>query len=427
MQTFLRKVFVVLFFLGAMGVVDALANPNRTETDTAVLSTDVHWTGVVSQLITYGTFLVLFSKRIRSSYKLLASSLPLLALLALCCFSATWSGDPSLTIRRSAMLVATTLTALMVGKEFDLKSLVRLVNWAFLIHIALVLVLLAVAPSFVLDHTHLGEFKGLSGHKNLFGIQMGIAALCFLYSSPLPRYRWARMPLCGIALVLMVASGSAGSIIATVCGFSLLPLWRLFRLNAKIRYPTLITAFFVMAFVTMEAVEHIEYFLALFSKNSTFSGRTQLWILVLAAISQHPFIGVGFDSFWEGLKGGSLNVIAGAGWFVPHAHNGYLDLLLSLGLLGAVVFAIVLVQGTNIALKTLIEDRSELCYVPIGFIPMWLSYNLVESCLLSRTQLPYVFFVCITASLVLRRHTRLSAQAGTFGAHTLSVERRAAA
>jgi O-antigen ligase len=142
---------------------------------------------------------------------------------------------------------------------------------------------------------------------------------------------------------------------------------------------------------------------AIVSKDSTLTGRTELWSLVLVAIGNHPWLGYGFDSFWKGMHGDSLTIIRGVGWLVPTAHNGYLDLLLGVGIVGAALFSAPLLQMAVRALRFISLEESEARYYPIGFIALWLVYNLNESALLTRSGMPLLFLVALSTSLSLQR------------------------
>jgi O-antigen ligase len=69
--------------------------------------------------------------------------------------------------------------------------------------------------------------------------------------------------------------------------------------------------------------------------DATFTGRTDVWRYALGKLAAHPFLGYGFDAFWntEAVRFGTDNSaawVAGA----AHAHNGFVDAVLSMGLPG---------------------------------------------------------------------------------------------
>jgi O-antigen ligase len=71
--------------------------------------------------------------------------------------------------------------------------------------------------------------------------------------------------------------------------------------------------------------------------DATFTGRTEIWKFAIDHVAQRPITGYGFATFW-----GTEQVVygmSGATWAntAAHAHNGYLDLALTIGIPGAVL------------------------------------------------------------------------------------------
>jgi O-antigen ligase len=77
-------------------------------------------------------------------------------------------------------------------------------------------------------------------------------------------------------------------------------------------------------------------------RNSTLTGRTQIWAAVLA---QHinPILGTGFESFWMGSRMRSVWDMSQLG--IEEAHNGYLEMYLNLGWVGLVLLGLLIVSG----------------------------------------------------------------------------------
>jgi exopolysaccharide production protein ExoQ len=72
------------------------------------------------------------------------------------------------------------------------------------------------------------------------------------------------------------------------------------------------------------------------------SGRWQLWQDLAPFVSARPITGYGYDSFWTPDR---LVQIGSDNWGAPDAHNGYLNLTLGVGLIGAAAYALVLLAG----------------------------------------------------------------------------------
>ena len=71
--------------------------------------------------------------------------------------------------------------------------------------------------------------------------------------------------------------------------------------------------------------------------DPTFTGRTDVWRFALGKLSEKMFLGYGFSAFWstESVRFGTDDPAA---WVAnaAHAHNGYLDAAMSMGVIGLV-------------------------------------------------------------------------------------------
>jgi exopolysaccharide production protein ExoQ len=66
--------------------------------------------------------------------------------------------------------------------------------------------------------------------------------------------------------------------------------------------------------------------------TATLTGRIPLWEIVLSEIQDHPWLGVGFAAFWNPHNYPRMEQLVG--FPVVSAHNGFLDMLLVLGVVG---------------------------------------------------------------------------------------------
>jgi O-antigen ligase len=81
-----------------------------------------------------------------------------------------------------------------------------------------------------------------------------------------------------------------------------------------------------------------------FGKDMTLSGRVDIWEWVWSDIEKKLFLGYGFATYW--IMGSSrLEIFAShfEGFKVNEAHNGYLEILLQLGVVGFILFLLPLI------------------------------------------------------------------------------------
>jgi O-antigen ligase len=90
----------------------------------------------------------------------------------------------------------------------------------------------------------------------------------------------------------------------------------------------------------------------------------------------NPLIGTGFESFWLGKR---LEKMWSIYWWHPReSHNGYLEMYLSLGWLGLLMFAIVVVTGYRTVTSALRRNAEE-GTLRLAYVVVALAYNFAES------------------------------------------------
>jgi O-antigen ligase len=124
-------------------------------------------------------------------------------------------------------------------------------------------------------------------------------------------------------------------------------------------------------------------------RGSGLSGRTLLWTRLLE-MHTNPIFGTGFESFWLGRR---LEQLEGIFFFIPNeAHNGYLEIYLTLGLIG--VFLLI---GQFIA--TFWKIRLELfrdfewARFRLGFLAAIILYNWTEAAFKTVSAIWFIFYI----------------------------------
>mgnify|MGYP006137444093 CR=1 FL=1 len=70
-------------------------------------------------------------------------------------------------------------------------------------------------------------------------------------------------------------------------------------------------------------------------KDLTFTGRTDIWDILVEHIKLNPYLGTGYGAYWTGPVAGSLSneFMLRLHFYPGSAHNGYLEILNDLGVL----------------------------------------------------------------------------------------------
>lgn len=325
-----------------------------------------------------------------------------LGLSCLAVVSCAWSLDPMFTLRRGIIIVATTVFSVYIASCFDWEEQLNMLVWMTAVAVVGSYVFIVALPAYGLSHdAHSGDWKGLFPHKNLLGRQMAFAVvlLSFVRTARLPTL--GRVLLILAAAVLLVMSGSASAIGSALVCFLLWPILSVFRVRSKRTLPLWLALLPTLALAAVIMIINYSFFIGLLGRDQTLTGRTTLWAAVIAAIKQRPWLGYGYASFWTLANPDLVRVTAQAGWKAVHAHNGYLDLGLDLGLVGLLVFLAGFAVATRRAVRIFQQGSVEASTWPLLFLVFFVLYNVSESNLMRAHSFLWLPYVSIYVSMAL--------------------------
>jgi O-antigen ligase len=261
-------------------------------------------------------------------------------LLAWCMASALWAPEPNVVIRRAGLEVVIVVSVLLsvaaVGpkKAFLwwrwLMAVVLLVNF-----ISIPLVPVARHLAGETDPALVGNWRGLYGHKNIAGAVCAITAILFLFT----RTGWKNLIGIGIAaaavffLVMTRSKTSMGLLpVALLAGLFYRLGWR----DGLSRTILCVAALLLLGALVSFALLDANTIAGLLEDPREFTGRAAIWAAELRYIADHPLLGSGFGTFTDTGGLSPLHDYVGASWVeaVSHGHNGYLQILVTIGGIG---------------------------------------------------------------------------------------------
>jgi O-antigen ligase len=273
----------------------------------------------------------------------------LVVLLLWCLLSASWAAAPEVAIRRSALafvvVVSTMLCVDIVGGERALRiwwlvlAGVLIVNW-----LSIAFVHQAVHLPGEQDPGLVGDWRGLYFHKNIAGAVSAVSALVFFFTA-LRTKRWIDIALCAAAIVFTVMTRSKSSLglltVAFFFGLAYRYAWR----RGIDRTIVVVALLLFVVFAASLLLLNAELVARLLEDPTEFTGRSAIWSAEIAFIRDHPFLGSGFGTFADtGNLSPLHNYVAGS-WVeaVAHGHNGYLQMMVTIGIAGFALAAIALI------------------------------------------------------------------------------------
>lgn len=326
----------------------------------------------------------------------------LLLLVGIAVLSILWSVAPQVTARREVALVGTTLFGAYLATRYSLGELLRLLAWALGVAALLSLVFALMLPSYGITSSpgHEGWQGVFAGGKNVFGRTMAVSAIVFLLLALSSRKHklvlWSGF---GLSVGLLWMSNSVTSLISLLIIGLLLPLYHALRWRYTLSVSLLIFAVVAGGIVVTWLLANAEDVLGVLGRDSTLTNRTELWPAVIEMIRQHPWLGYGYGAFWLGWSGESAHV---ALWVLEggdppflHAHNGFLDLWLNLGLLGLATFALGFSLAALRAVSWVRATRTATGLWPLVFLTFILLYNFTESSVLIHNNIFWILYVTV--------------------------------
>jgi len=268
----------------------------------------------------------------------------LIAFLLYCFISIAWSDFPFVAFKRWIKIVGHPIMALIVLTELNPEEAMT----ALMKRCAYVVVLVSIL--FIKFYPELGRgydpwsgmqmTSGITDNKNMLGADCLILGFFFFWYLlqiwQAERSNWRRNELRLIVGFLIgiwwlfSRAHSATSFLCLIVGILVLMFIGIRSINKNF-----IGTYMLAALVLLAAAElafgisgHLSESLG---RGSELSGRTVLWTRLLE-LHTNPILGTGFESFWLGDRPKRLE---GIFYFIPNeAHNGYLEIYLTLGLIG---------------------------------------------------------------------------------------------
>jgi O-antigen ligase len=124
-------------------------------------------------------------------------------------------------------------------------------------------------------------------------------------------------------------------------------------------------------------------------RDSTLTGRTEVWASLVPVAMNHPILGHGFGSFWT-QETKKLYEISGS-------HSGYLDIFLELGIFGIILITIFFMNSVRKARELQIANF-DWSVLWICFLTMMLVENITESTISSLSSYSMAMIVFLTVA-----------------------------
>jgi hypothetical protein len=348
--------------------------------------------------------------------KVVRQNQPIVLFVLFCLVSVSWSDFPAVALKRWIKSLGDYSMILVMLTEYDCEAAIR----RALARVSFVVIPLSVL--FTKYYPQLGRayaahwdstqfFVGVCDNKNMLGMVcliFGITAWCRLLEAWQGPKKEKRRNLLiygvmfGMTMWLLKMSDSKTALScfvltgAVLTAHAFVPLAR----RRAVLYLLVLTVVLTSATVLFLGVGGGA--LKAIGRNSTLTGRTEIWSGVLS-VHTNPILGTGFESFWLGPR---LEYL----WTLPmvegitEAHDGYLEMYLNLGWVGLAVLATLMWTGYRNILRLL--DRTPASgRLRLGYFVVAVIYNFTEAGFRS-TDLVWIAFLIAIAVPPIRSAVR---------------------
>jgi O-antigen ligase len=329
----------------------------------------------------------------------------LVLLIIICLISFLWSQFPGFTFNRSLSLLETTSFGVYLASRYSLREQLYIVASSFGISLVIHIIFTLILPRAGIEFgKHAGAWRGTLEHKNYFGRLMVLEAIVFRMFVPETK-RQSVLINSGfiISLILILLSTSkTAQLTILILLVGLLPIYKSLRWH--FRYATIFQVSSLLLGIGFGGVlignlDNIQKYLG---RDLTLTGRTEIWAATIQKIQERPWLGYGYQGFWHGQEGPSSDILKflSPGSYVPHSHNGFIELALVTGYLGCLVLTISLLKNFrhSLILARLTSERNGLW--PLMYLSFLVLYNQTEMTLLEHNSIFWVLYVAIALSEV---------------------------
>jgi len=329
--------------------------------DRATSVDEVGTSNVVNQILFTSLFLIssvcLYPKR-KALARFIIKEKFLTAFLLWCLLSVFWSSYPFVAFKRIFQIFSsvTVILAFLFHSNSSDDAL-KYFKTILLIYVPLSIISCLVIPG-AIDPVHL-TWRGLTVGKNYLGQAGVVSIIIWMYAMKgnSLKSKFVACILLILSLMLLFGSWSMTSILTFVLLAYLFILFSIDKVFRSLKIGQTFSALIIVSSVLLFiSIYYLGFDLIASSFNSvgkdtTFTGRTDLWMDILKIARDRLAMGYGYGSFWV-IQQDNLDLMSlyeKYVWLPNEAHLGYLDILVDTGFVGlSLVFLMIIFYFKNL-------------------------------------------------------------------------------
>jgi O-antigen ligase len=333
--------------------------------------------------------------------------MPLLLSIALawCWLSVIWSIAPAVTLRRALLTTLVIWSAFLCVDQMGYRRSLQAIRVVLCLTLVANYLAVFLTPGFgihtvedMADPGLIGDWRGIMMQKNAAGPMCVFLIFTFLFDAKSIHWILRVGAIC-LSAFFLVKTGSKTSM--QVLLVSLVAGVLYVRFNPS--YRALLIPLLMVSGVAFTLFSELywEEITRPFDSRNGFTGRVLIWRPLTEYAQDHLLLGCGFGAFW-GL-GSQISPIFhyATGWVtkIAHGHDGYLDLLITIGAPGLILVvtsSLIVPVARLLIAKSIPRPAGALM---IAIIIFCAGHNLTESNLFDRDQ-PVQLYLMISMAMV---------------------------
>ncbi|MFT7532340.1 MAG: exopolysaccharide production protein ExoQ [Gammaproteobacteria bacterium] len=396
--TFIFILYLCLIFIGLQPFDDRGNVLDIADTGGGSLQRQIAFLSLAFCILVANSFI---SKRPVYIFRLLLPK-PVILLFAWCLITLYWSPVASIGFRRLGLTFIVVVTVFAAAEGLGHKRILYLLAYSLVVFIFASLVSglfvgNAIHQSNELSESLIGAWRGIFGHKNHAGYAASITIIMAFFLWHLDRRRLWLVALAAGVLLLFLAKSKTSMILlipSIVIGLTIAKFH-----TSELDRPVLkiILGFLLLSLAVLVNI-FIDSFGESFSNPESFTGRMAIWDLLWDIIRDNFIGGVGFGSMYHvGLDSPLTDYVNGWLIYVAHGHNGYLDLWVSIGVIGLVLTVYGFVFRPSFQLLGNPNIHPRIVGLLMSVIVFMAAHNLFESTLLNGDSAAWVVLIIVCA------------------------------
>jgi exopolysaccharide production protein ExoQ len=297
----------------------------------------------VDSVIPLVSLLCIWPKR-KNALSLLREEKYLTLLMVWSLVSVLWSDFPFTSFKAAVRLIGSTtvIVAFFLNANSTTDAL-KYIKGVLMFYMASSFLAIALVPG--ATQWEWPAWRGLADHKNTLGQIAFVSTV--VWASGIRGVSIRRRTIAAVfllaSLVLVLGSKSTTAVIVLL-SISFMSVW-LFVDRRAGRMVSLTIIGCLLSLVVMADAVDLGEIIGTFGKDTTFTGRTDIWMVMLDEAKAHPFIGCGLAGFWVTDNPSVLALYAPDlfPWRPTEGHEGYLDLLDEIGAVGILLLALMVI------------------------------------------------------------------------------------